>query len=88
MRVARESMTTSPASHSRYALGSMCAVDALRRNDIERARRTPPAVRARQALAARRTGIALRRQALCAAHPAASENEIEVLLRRWLARDE
>jgi hypothetical protein len=66
----------------------MFAVDALRRNDVERARRTPPAVRARQALEAMRTGVALRRQALRAAHPTASENEIEALLRRWLARNE
>jgi hypothetical protein len=66
----------------------MRVVDVLRRDDIERARRTPPAVRARQALDAMRTGIALRRQALRVAHPRASDSEIEVLLRRWLARDE
>jgi hypothetical protein len=64
----------------------MPAVDALRRDDIERARRTPPAVRARQALVAMRTGIALRRRALQAAHCGASEEEIDALLRRWLAR--
>jgi hypothetical protein len=63
-------------------------MDALRRDDVERARRTPAAVRARQALAAMRTGIALRRQALRARHPGASEREIDALLRRWLARDE
>jgi hypothetical protein len=62
-------------------------MDPLRRDDLERARRTPPEVRAAQAFEAMRTGIRLRRTALRALHPDASEEEIEALLRRWLARD-
>ncbi|HJW69759.1 MAG TPA: hypothetical protein VJ829_10415 [Candidatus Binatia bacterium] len=62
-------------------------MDPLRRDDIERARRTPPEVRAKQAFEAMRTGIRLRRAALRARYPAATEEEIEGLLRRWLARD-
>jgi hypothetical protein len=62
-------------------------MDPLRRDDIERARRTPPAVRAAQALEAMRVGIRLRRAALRARHPEASEAELEKLLRSWLARE-
>jgi hypothetical protein len=61
-------------------------MDSLRRDDIERARRTPPELRAAQALDAMRTGIRLRRAALRLRHPDASEATIESLLRRWLAR--
>jgi hypothetical protein len=62
-------------------------MDPLRRDDIERARRTPPEVRATQAFEAMRTGIRLCRTALRARHPTATEDEIERLLRRWLSRD-
>jgi hypothetical protein len=63
-------------------------VDALRRDDIERARRTVPAERAKQALALMSTGIRLKRAALRARHPTESEIEIAARLRRWLARED
>lgn len=63
-------------------------MDALRRDDLERARNTPAEARAEQALEAMRLGIRLRRAALRERNPAASDVEIEALLRRWLARDE
>jgi hypothetical protein len=63
-------------------------VDPLRRDDIERARRTPPDERTRQALEAMRTGIRLKQMALRARFPEESEAQLEARLRRWLARDE
>jgi hypothetical protein len=63
-------------------------VDPLRRDDIERARRTPPAERARQALEAMRTGFRLKRLALRARFPEESEAQLEERMRRWLARHE
>jgi hypothetical protein len=61
-------------------------MDPLRRDDIERARATPPEERAKQALEAMRTGIRLKRAALRARHPQAPAEQIEELLRAWLAR--
>jgi hypothetical protein len=63
-------------------------VDPLRRDDIERARATPPEERAKQALEAMRTGIRLKRASLAARHPNESPEEIEARLQRWLERDE
>jgi len=63
-------------------------MDALRRDDVERARTTTPEDKARQAFDAMRTGIRLKRAALRARHPAASAEEIEQRLQRWLERDE
>jgi hypothetical protein len=63
-------------------------VDRLRRDDIERARRTPPAEKARQAFELMRTGIALKRAGIRARRPEVSEAEIEEELRQWLLRDE
>jgi len=71
----------------RALLGSY-RVDSLRRDDIERARLTPPEVRARQALDAMRLGIQLRRAALRERFPALPEAELDAHVRRWLARDE
>jgi hypothetical protein len=62
-------------------------MDRLRMDDIERAQRTTPEERARQALGLMRMGIRLQRIALRQRLPAASEAEIEQRLRRWLARD-
>lgn len=62
-------------------------MDPLRRDDIDRALRTPDAVRAAQAFEAMRVGIRLRRAALRARYPAASETEVDEQLRLWLARD-
>jgi hypothetical protein len=62
-------------------------MDRLRQDDVERARATPPAERARQALEAMRTGIRLKRAALRTRFPGAADHEIEERLRRWLERD-
>jgi len=62
-------------------------VDSLRRDDIDRARRASHAERAAQAFEAMRVGIRLRRAALRARYPEASETEVEGYLRSWLARD-
>ena len=64
----------------------LLAVDPLRKDDIERARATPPEVRARQALDAAATGIRLKRAALIAKHPGARPEEIDALLQSWLER--
>ena len=75
-------------SHPWSVPATFMTMDRLRHDDIERARRTPPEVRAAQALEAMRVGIHLRRAALRARHPAETDAEIEARLRRWLARDE
>jgi hypothetical protein len=64
------------------------SMDALRRDDVERARATSPEEKARQAFDAMRTGIRLKRAALRERDPAASPEEIEQRLQRWLERDE
>ncbi len=61
-------------------------MDPLRRDDIERARRTPPEEKARQALELMRLGIALRRAGIRARRPDAPEAEIDRELQRWLER--
>ena len=63
-------------------------MDPLRRDDIERARATPPEERARQALDAAQTGIRLKRASLRARFPNESAEQIEARLQRWLERDE
>ncbi len=63
-------------------------MDALRKDDIERAQATPPEEKARQAIDAMRTGIRLKRIALRVRDPQASPEEIEERLQRWLERDE
>jgi hypothetical protein len=63
-------------------------VDALRRDDIERARATSPEEKARQAFDAMRTGIRLKRAALRERDPQATAEQIEQRLQRWLERDE
>ena len=62
-------------------------MDALRKDDLERARATSFAERAAQALSAMRSGIRLKRAALRARYPGASDAEIEEHLQRWLERD-
>jgi hypothetical protein len=59
-------------------------VDALRRDDVERMRNTPPAEKAKQAFELMRTGIRLKRAALRARHPDATPDQIEHLLQAWL----
>jgi hypothetical protein len=63
-------------------------VDILRRDDIERARKTPPEVKALQALEMMRLGIRLKRDALKRQFPSEEAEAIEARLRRWLASDE
>ncbi len=63
-------------------------MDALRRDDIERARATSPEEKARQAFDAMRTGIRLKRAALRERDPQATAEQIEQRLQRWLERDE
>jgi hypothetical protein len=59
-------------------------VDPLRRDDLERARRTPPAEKLVQAVELMALGIELRRAGIRARQPTATEREIEEELRRWL----
>lgn len=60
-------------------------MDRLRREEIEEARRTPPEVKARQALDLMCAGIDLKLAGLRARHPGATELEIDALLDAWLA---
>jgi hypothetical protein len=68
----------------KHAIG----METLRRDDIERARRTPPEEKARQALALMRFGINLQRSKLQQAFPHESQEQIAQRLRRWMARDD
>ena len=61
-------------------------MDPLRKDDLERARRTPVQERARQLFELIATGIRLQRVALRRRFPEATEDEIERRLRAWLAR--
>lgn len=62
-------------------------MDRLRQDDLDRARRTPVEERARQTIELMATGIRLQRIALRRRFPEATEDEIELRLRAWLARD-
>ncbi len=66
----------------------MMAMDALRQDAIEMARRTTPEERARQTLEMMRAGFRLKRAALRARHPAESEAEIDARFQRWLEADD
>jgi hypothetical protein len=61
-------------------------VDALRRDDIERATRLTESERLARALDAMAEGIALKRVALACRYPAESDAQIAARLERWLAR--
>jgi hypothetical protein len=63
-------------------------VDALRRDDIERARSTTPSERLQQAVQTMVDGIRLKRAALRDRFPGASDAEIAERLERWLRREE
>ena len=63
-------------------------METLRRDDIERARRTPPEEKAKQAFALMRFGIKLQRSRLRQAFPGESEEQIRQRLLRWMARDD
>lgn len=60
-------------------------MDALRKDDLERARTTPVGQKLRQALELMELGIALRRRKLRAAAPDASEEEIDARLLLWMS---
>jgi hypothetical protein len=62
-------------------------VDPLRKEAIERVLRTPMQERVRQTFEAARLGIRLRRAALRAQNPQATEQEIDSALREWLQRE-
>ena len=59
-------------------------MDPLERDDVEVMRATPPEEKARQAFDLMRAGIRLKRSALRARHPDASDEQIEALLQGWL----
>lgn len=59
-------------------------MDLLRRDDLERARRTAPSEKLVQAVELMTLGIELRRAGIRARKPSASEAEVEEELRRWL----
>lgn len=60
-------------------------MDALEADDREEARRLTPAEKLGQALEVMRTGIRLKRVALCRQYPQADETEIDRRLAEWLA---
>jgi Rv0078B-related antitoxin len=64
------------------------ALDPLRQDDLERARRTPAEERARQAFDLANFGIRQQRSAIRTRFPGATEDEIDRRLRLWLARDD
>ena len=62
-------------------------MDPLRRDDIEEARRTAPAEKARQVGEMFSMGIELKRVGLRLRHPSATEDQIEAMIDDWLASD-
>jgi hypothetical protein len=62
-------------------------MDSLRRDDIERARTTPPGEKLSQALEMMAAGIRLKRASLRAKSPGASDDELDQLVRAWLEQD-
>jgi hypothetical protein len=63
-------------------------MDALRENDIEIARMTPPEEKLRQVLQMVETGIRLKRAGLRVRHPSATPEQIEEMLQQWLESDD
>lgn len=61
-------------------------MDRLERDDLERARRTSPEERAVQLIQVIRAGFALKRSALRARLPGASQEELDQRFARWLER--
>ena len=60
------------------------SVDALRADDVRRARERSPAVGLMEAIELMEVGFELQRARLRRAHPEATAAEIEAMLRRWL----
>lgn len=75
-------------AQARSAVLRFVFMDRLRHDDIERARRTPPEEKLRQALDLMAAGIELHRAGLRARRPEATEAEIDAEVRRWLIRDD
>jgi hypothetical protein len=64
------------------------AMDPLRRDDIERARKATPEEKAAQALDMADAALWLKRAGLRARYPQESDSQIEQRLRDWLLKDE
>jgi hypothetical protein len=64
------------------------ALDPLRQDDLQRARRAPAEERARQAIDLANFGIQQQHAAIRTRFPSATEDEIDRRFRLWLARDE
>lgn len=60
-------------------------MDSLRKDDLERARNTPPGEKLRQALELMELGIELQRRRLRAVDPTASEQDIDARLLLWMS---
>ena len=71
----------------RCSSSTLVLVDALQAHDREQARRLTPAEKLEQALEVMRTGIRLKRLALCRQYPEADEAEIDQRLAEWLVAD-
>lgn len=63
-------------------------MDAIRRDDVELMRATPPHEKARQALELFDLGVRLKRAGLRTRHPDATPEEIETLIKAWLLEDD
>jgi hypothetical protein len=76
--------TTTPALASAWCGRYTLPVDALRRDDIERARKQSLQEKARRALEMMRVGTQLKRAGLRSRYPRETDAQIEERLRRWL----
>ncbi len=74
-----------PWRHRNGCRDTFVAVDALRSDDLEEARRTPPGEKLRQALELMELGIAMQYRKLRGAAPTASDAEIDARLLAWLS---
>ena len=63
-------------------------MEALRQDDLDRARRTQPEEKAKQAFALMRFGIKLKQSKLRQEFPDEPEEQIAQRLLRWMARNE
>jgi len=63
-------------------------VDAIRDDDVDRARRTSPGEKVSQALEMMRLGIELKRATFTRLHPGSSAEQIEAMVQAWLEADD
>ena len=68
--------------------GTLSAMDALQRHDIETARATDPGVKIAQALELMSMGLRMKRAALAREFPDASDEEIEEKFVAWLLEND